>query len=444
MKLIRLKDNSRVSRDVLASIPTLVDKIKNKTLNQLEKEGLFVFPNQLSKTEDLTSDQIPLQITGNIVQTGNVMGFLGLGDEQLFITSRFDDTPGNFFLHNILQRVFNLPNLVNFHTISSPQTFFFDLLPFLFPTFLCNALRKGLFRQYIRQHQNNENLHGTPDIARHIRLNTPFTGRIAFYESRFTSDNPIIYLIRAVIENISRKPFGKHILTPIREQTANIIQGTPNFSKNLLPRIININRRQPVRHAYFREYRALQRLCLLIITHKKYASGSGTPLHGLLFNGAWLWEEYLAILLAKTFHHPRNHAKQGAQHLFSKNHGLIYPDFLSKNHNHPIVADAKYKPASAIHGNDYLQLLAYMFRFNANSAYMIYPEINPFATEKCLTLLSGSTYANNLMPRPNITLTKLPLILPNHTISTYHEYKNALHQAENRLLDILSQIFHIA
>ncbi|MBR5767686.1 MAG: hypothetical protein IKX86_03300, partial [Clostridia bacterium] len=60
-------------------------------------------------------------------------------------------------------------------------------------------------------------------------------------------------------------------------------------------------------------------------------------------------------------------------HLFGRNNGLIFPDFIGKNPNNRIIADAKYKPNKNIHGDDYLQLLAYLLRFDAKKGLYLYP-----------------------------------------------------------------------
>ena len=62
------------------------------------------------------------------------------------------------------------------------------------------------------------------------------------------------------------------------------------------------------------------------------------------------------------------------QRLFYGNKGLIYPDFIGKDNKNRLIADAKYKPESNIAGKDYLQVLAYMFRFDARCGYYLYPK----------------------------------------------------------------------
>ena len=44
MKQLRLKDNTQMSREALWPVSGLVEKIADKTLKELEKEGIFVFP----------------------------------------------------------------------------------------------------------------------------------------------------------------------------------------------------------------------------------------------------------------------------------------------------------------------------------------------------------------------------------------------------------------
>ena len=108
------------------------------------------------------------------------------------------------------------------------------------------------------------------------------------------------------------------------------------------------------------------------------------------------------------FYHPKNKGKTGAQRLFSGNIGLIYPDFISRNSDTRIIADAKYKPIVNIGNLDYLQVLAYMFRFDAKIGYYLYPEAGDADALK-LRMNRGSTYEANVSPREDVSITKLGL-----------------------------------
>ena len=106
-----------------------------------------------------------------------------------------------------------------------------------------------------------------------------------------------------------------------------------------------------------------------------------------------------------------NKGGKGAQRLFDGNIGLIYPDFISRDTEARIIADAKYKPLDNIGNKDYLQVLAYMFRFDAKAGYYLYPEAEESDDLK-LWMNRGSTYESNVMPRDDISITKHGLKIP--------------------------------
>ena len=150
----------------------------------------------------------------------------------------------------------------------------------------------------------------------------------------------------------------------------------------------------------------------MILRHQKHQIGAGArQIYGILFDGAWLWEEYVNSLIEDVFYHPMNKGGKGAQRLFDGNVGLIYPDFISRNSEMRIIADAKYKPIDNIGNRDYLQVLAYMFRFDAKAGYYLYPEAEGSDDLK-LWLNRGSTYEENVVPRDDISITKHGLKIP--------------------------------
>ena len=273
-------------------------------------------------------------------------------------------------------------------------------------------MRKGLFKKYICHRYNDGNVKGTIDVARHIEKNTPFVGNVAYSQREFSYDNILMELVRHTIEFIKRKPYGNRLLAKAKDEVTQVIDATPGYAPGDRQRIIEQNKRSPVRHADFREYLALQRLCLLILQRQKHQIGSGSrQIYGVLFDGAWLWEEYINLLIEDIFYHPMNKSGTGAQRLFDGKVGLIYPDFISRNSEPRIIADAKYKPLDNIGNRDYLQLLAYMFRFDAKAGYYLYPEADG-ADDLKLQLNRGSTYEKNVVPRDDISITKHGLKIP--------------------------------
>ena len=168
MRILRVKDNQKNKKDSFDEIPNLTGKIVDKTLKQLDREGVFVFPEILKDADDVAADQMILQNVDGSLRTGNVMGFLGYGEERLIIESRFSGESDDFFSRYLLNRVLNFPNIVNLETDADQNHRLFHFLLFLFPHYLKTAMRKGLFKEYIRREYNDSNVKGTIDIARHV------------------------------------------------------------------------------------------------------------------------------------------------------------------------------------------------------------------------------------------------------------------------------------
>ena len=412
MKVLKIKDNNLNKKDDFAEIRTVIGKIADKTLEQLEREGVFIFPEIVKDAEDITRDQMILQSVNDSYRSGNVMGFLGCGDERLIIESRFCGNSDDYFFQYLLDQVLEFPNIVDLSVDADQNNRLFNFLLFLFPYYLKTAMRKGLFKNYIRHRYNDGNVKGTIDVARHVTKNTPFIGKIAYSQREFSYDNYLMELIRHTIEYIKRKPYGNNLLTKVKDEVKLVVEATPDYETYDRQRIIDSNKKNPIRHAYFREYLALQRLCILILQHQKHQIGSGSrQIYGILFDGAWLWEEYVNSLIDDIFYHPMNKDGKGAQRLFGGNVGLIYPDFISRDKEARIIADAKYKPIDNIGNKDYLQVLAYMFRFDAKRGYYLYPEAE-VTDDLQLWMNKGSTYEEDVTPRDDVSITKHGLKIP--------------------------------
>lgn len=431
MKPFRIKDNSSIPKEAFSDVPLLTKRIANMTLTQLERDGVFVFPELIREAEDLDADQMILQSLNGTYRTGNVMGFLGCGNERLVIESRFAAEGEDYFFSYLLDRVLDIPNIVSLNTDADQENKLFHLLLFLFPHYLQTAMRKGPFKTYVRNCYNDSHVKGTIDVARHIRKNIPFVGNIAYDQREYSYDNDLMELVRHTIEFIRRKPYGYNLLGKVKDEVQLVVETTQNYRAHDRRKVIVGNKNNVVRHAYYREYRALQQLCILILQHQKHQIGSGArQVYGILFDGAWLWEEYISTLIGDLFYHPMNKAGSGAQRLFAENVGLIYPDFISKNKEDRVIADAKYKPIDNIGNRDYLQLLAYMFRFDAKSGFYFYPEAAD-GQERLLRMNQGSTYEGNVQPTNDVTVTKLGLKIPNH-VPDYESFVRDMQISEQK------------
>ncbi len=367
-------------KDVAALFP-----IADKTIAELckENENLLIFPYSIETSCDKICDSSVMSIlnTGDPdkvqITTGNVMGFIGIDNLQIKIKSRFDKGRDDFFLHYMLQKVlsFNLFDLKH----NDEQEDLFDFIMFMFPYLLKAAMNQGIYREYKNFKHNDSNIKGTIDIGRHIARNFPFVGNIAYATREYSHDNNMSELIRHTIEFMKTKRYGQLVLNIDRETIENvkiIIAHTPSYNKNERSSVISKNLRAKI-HPYYTEYRPLQTLCLQILRMEEVKYGeSSDEICGILFDGAWLWEEYVNTILSNHgFKHPENKLHKGGIYLFDDHSGIRYPDFYKDD----MVLDAKYKrlgsydKVSKLDRNDVHQVMAYMTTLKVNRGGFVAP-----------------------------------------------------------------------
>ena len=380
--MMRITDNQHkiVKEEFVKEYPKLSNLLLDRALESLSQdERVFIFPNDLKNSPDLEKDQKIFETINQKIKTGNVIGFLGYGQERLTISSRFSIKGDDYFLHYLLQKVLHI-NLTSLDVALSREDKLYQLLMYLFPKYLQAALRKGLYKEYQRFSHNNSHVKGVIDVRNHLKKNLPFTGNIAYTTREFTYDNPLMQLIRHTIEYIkNQKSIGQGVLDNLltsRENVAEIVRVTPSYKLADRAKIIRGNQSKPLRHAYFNEYRKLQELCLMILNQEKHGLGyQNQKIHGILFDVAWLWEEYVHILLPKDFIHPRNKDKTDGISVFSSQERKVYPDFYQEELK--IVLDAKYKKLEKaekeINREDLFQLISYSYILKAEKVGLIFP-----------------------------------------------------------------------
>lgn len=384
MMMMQITDNQQIlnKEEFITEYPKISQVLLDRTLENLSQEdNIFIFPNDLQYSPDLDKDQKILETVNQKIKTGNVIGFLGYGQERLTISSRFSNERDDYFLHYLLQKVLNI-NLTSLDVALSREDKLYQLLIYLFPKYLQAALRKGLYKEYQRFSHNGSHVKGVIDVRNHLKTNLPFTGNIAYTTREFTYDNPLMQLIRHTIEYMkNQKSIGRGVLDNLstsREHVSEIIRVTPSYKLANRAKIIRMNKTKPLRHAYFREYRKLQELCLMILNSEKHGLGyQEQKIHGILFDISWLWEEYVHTLLPKDFIHPRNKDKMNGISVFSSGIRKVYPDFYHQNCK--IVLDAKYKKLEdtekGINREDLFQLISYSYILKAEKAGLVFPSI---------------------------------------------------------------------
>jgi 5-methylcytosine-specific restriction endonuclease McrBC regulatory subunit McrC len=184
-------------------------------------------------------------------------------------------------------------------------------------------------------------------------------------------------LIRHTIEYLRTRPIGHRVLTSNPDVRADVTQiefATSTYKHNDIAKIIRENLK-PIKHPYFTKYKPLQSLCLQILNREKTTFGrDNKKVHGLLFDGAWLWEEYIAKVFEEN--------KLGIEHrtttnnLFTNGQGII-PDFIKPikgTKSASFIGDTKYKHIdNRDNREDYFQIITYMYRYSCKNGYLIFP-----------------------------------------------------------------------
>ena len=419
--MIHVKDNSDVTQ---YQENPIVQELLDRDLSDLTKENFIIFPPQLEASEDLDGENYIFRQHNRHVRTGNVVGVMKQGAEEVTIHSRFYDSKNDtedFFLKYLLHQVLSM-NVVRTKVNIESDDSYYDLLAFVFPMYLNSAMEKGVYKEYVKRQYNDANVKGPISIARHIKTNTPFMGRIAYDTREFSFDNRLTQLIRHTIEKLNAEysyDFSSDSLT--RDNMQSIIHETPSYSRMERFEVLSENVANPVRHGYYEEYYLLQKLCIQILNEEKIGFGhEDDEIYGIIIDIAWLWEEYLNTLLRDQFIHPENKNSQYGISLFSDMQRTVYPDFYSKDKR--VVLDAKYKmldnSEKGINREDRYQIISYLHVLAAEKAGLAFPS----------KMKSDYVHAGNLKGLGG-SLFKLPLMIPQN-VESYEEFVTLIQVSE--------------
>ena len=381
----------KVSEDVWQ----ILAKFNGKTLSQLRQSGNGSLLT-LGETANDTGDQAFFKLC-NIdfspdrnhpesfaLETSNLMGVLKFRHPekdcavQVEIHSRFDRDDRQLFLNYMLSKVFQVDFM---ELVSAGSDHIWEiLLAIMFCRKLKEAVPAGLYKEYRTFAENDLNFRGRLDLSRHLRQNYPLGDKIAYSYRAITFDNPINHLLRSAVELIRRKypalldfdPDTRDFLTELKSATSAWSSGKV---RDLLRHPACRNHiRHPYFAAYFEELRVLAKMLLegdsLSIYNESFEEVSG-----VVFDGAWLWEMYIASLLEKEGFLHAQYGRRGSIDIFKgakAGMSQIYPDFYSQEDK--IVLDTKYK--RAYDGReDLFQLLSYVFITGSRRCGLIYPPL---------------------------------------------------------------------
>ncbi|MCR5183373.1 MAG: McrC family protein [Opitutales bacterium] len=398
MSDIALKDNGDEQMRLPEEDRGNCDYIGGRTIGDLIRgnDTLLLFPPE---TKDRIESEHVFRVSHNAgvsrFVTGDIMGFVARGNTSWTICSRFAQGGAagtDFFLHYMLQKVCH----INFFDLPTGLTRerIFDFLPLLFPFYLKRALSQGLYKEYRRFEYDDARVRGVIDVSRHIRKNIPFCGKVAYKTREHSFDNAVTQLVRHTLEQLRGNRICRQLADrdpDVRAAAKQIIDATSDYNRFERDKVL-ARTRHPIRSPFFVNYEPLRKLCRWILMHEKLRyERSDKKIYGLLFDGAWLWEEYLWTLLktcGNGITHTQNKEKSGGFSPFrAGNIGRFYPDFYGNG----TVFDAKYKnfdkknPDSA----DLQQMIAYMHVLDCGNGKFLFPSEKASSDEKRLGELNG-------------------------------------------------------
>ena len=422
-------------------------RIANKSIKRINEDNsaLFLLPDIDSKSaNDISKEKICTLYENEKsaeLQTHNIVGILMIkgehsaDDVQLRITSRFDSEDKQYFFQYMLEHVFDV-TLLKEHISYAEKNIFSIFLAMLFPHYLKKAIAHGIYKEYRNFDYNDARVRGNIDIPRHIKYNTPFVGNIAYTVRLHALNNRITQLIRYTMLHLRRKGWLFGNSTEFQNAQRSIYEATADVGRTTIDAIVR-DSMTPIRNPYFIEYEPLRKLCLSILRHDGlavFADDHTGGVHGILFDCAWLWEEYLNTMLKPLgYEHPRNKDQAGGVPLYDPDKcKKCYPDFYKgdKNGDKNIVLDAKYKRYEKWQDNpgngDLYQMITYLHILQARRGALIFPHTDN--DESTLGTLAGH----------GGVLGKMALAVQ-HDCDTYDDFSNKMQESEDTFRKHLKQ-----
>lgn len=311
-----------------------------------------------------------------------VTGYAGIlrfelkgADVVLNIHSRFDnmaDPNGRFLMYMFCKGVVARGQAYENMDLSGMQmNNYWDMMMVItFVRQLDTALRPGPFRQYRDYTRNDDRLRGRIDIARHIRENPVFAGKIAYSAREYTVDNDMNRLILRTYHHLKKK-YPKLLLSMVSKQDT-VWRGLQMLESEVegwqQDSTFDICRktRKPIVNSIYHKYEDLRQICHAVLTKvgvnfyqqsgKKEDRAKAT---GLLIDLPHLWEDFLYYAVIQKYGGFAGPYQQKCYPLVG-GYRVAKPDFLipavlpetadGENaapvqplHTNDMVLDAKYK-----------------------------------------------------------------------------------------------------
>ena len=369
---------SKTLGELLSSSESILDLTPQSHLDKEDRKKLRFFSYETKEEESVTSFRL---------DTSNLMGVLRFRSEdkktsvQVQVLSRFDTGDKNYFLNYLLSKAFDV-SLGTDEVSSGPESILDNLLDLLFIRRLADAAGSvGLFKQYRERRNNDWNFKGRLDLPRHLRENVPLMHGIAYVKREIEHDVPLNQMILLAAKAVRKRRadiFDRN--EDARHALRDLLVAIPNPG-GVRDVLRERTCREPVSQPYYREaYEPLRQVAKMILEKEQwslFADDGDAEVSGVVFDGSWLWEEYVATVLANRGF---RHGTEPVLRVFENKEKRFIPDFYRPNGSGEqgcdIVLDAKYKRSNpAGQREDVHQVLCYLLLTGAKFGGLVFPPI---------------------------------------------------------------------
>lgn len=358
------------------------------------KGGKFLsfLPDSQDKDDELIIST-RMQDDGLYVQTGNFIGSFSHNGIDIEISSRFSN--------KFLERMLNFANDIYVDDVSlgksidAKENLSKIIIYYLFIQTLERAFLLGLPKEYKDKSYHEAKVMGKVDVAKFIKNNIPFAGKISSANRERQDTGDIVLVLHKALKIVQKEAKGLirpvvnalNYLSEIRESRL----VTPNVVHNAL-------NSKALHNPIYAPYKKVLEYASLIIENEKAGiKGTGKQNLGFIVNVAELFEIYMRKLLQKEFKDWSVASPKIELYKDKFFERKIIPDIVMSNSDKVLVFDTKYKRMNMrgkdqyglgdVDRNDFFQINTYMSYYqnqgkNIVAGGLLYP-MEKFSRDRC-------------------------------------------------------------
>ena len=362
--------------------------------NYVAKGGKFLsfLPDSQGKDDELIIS-IRMQDDGLYVQTGNFIGSFSHNGIDIEISSRFS----NKFLERMLNfaKDIYVDDVSLGKSIDAKKNLSKIIIYYLFIQTLELAFLLGLPKEYKDKSYHEAKVMGKVDMAKFIKKDVPFAGKISSTNRERQDISDIVLLLHKALKIVQKE--SKELIKPVINTLSYLNETreqrlvTPNVVHNAL-------NSKALHNPIYAPYKKVLEYAKLIIENEDAGTKSnGKQNLDFIVNVAELFEIYMRKLLQKEFKDwsitsPKIELYKDK--FFARK---IIPDIVMSSGDKALVFDTKYKRMNMqgkdqyglgdVDRNDFFQINTYMSYYqnqgkNVIAGGLLYP-MNKFSKDKC-------------------------------------------------------------